>query len=150
MKKLNTVLVLLLAILCLSSCSKDDDGLNAGGKEAKYKVVFKQSGDHNSYKKVVVIAANGSSLYDDIHNERIAKTSFNEDDMKEDVFSVSTETKALQFQVVAGILDLDDKVNGEMVWEVTVYKDGKQVDTRTLTFKDGHKASGNDLNLYFD
>ena len=70
--------------------------------------------------------------------------------MTEEVFSISTEKKAIQFSVVAGVLDLDEEKNGEMVWEVTVYKDDKQIDNRTLTFKDGHKSSGNDLNLYFD
>lgn len=98
-----------------------------------------------------MIAANGSPLYDDIHKERLAKTTFDEKDMTEEVFSVSTEKEALQFQVVAGVLDLDDKkVNGEMTWEVTVYKNDKQIDNRTLNFKDGHKGSGNDLNIYFD
>ena len=150
MKKFSTVLVLLMMVFSMFSCSGDDDELGKGGKDAKYRVVFKQSGDYNSYTKVLVIAANGSPLYDDIHNERIAKSTFNEEDMTEEVFSVSTEKKAVQFSVVASVLDLDDKKNDEMVWEVTVYKDDKQIDNRTLTFKDGHKSSGNDLNLYFD
>lgn len=150
MKKFCTVLVLLMMVFSMFSCSSDDNELDKGGKEAKYRVVFKQSGDYNSYTKVLVIAANGSPLYDDIHNERIAKTTFNEEDMTEEVFSISTEKKAIQFSVVAGVLDLDEEKNGEMVWEVTVYKDDKQIDNRTLTFKDGHKSSGNDLNLYFD
>lgn len=149
MRKWSTVLVLLIAVFSMFSCSDDDS--NEVGKGAKYRVVFKQSGDFNSYTKVLVIAANGSPLYDDIHKERLAKTTFDEKDMTEEVFSVSTEKEALQFQVVAGVLDLDDeKVNGEMTWEVTVYKNDKQIDNRILNFKDGHKGSGNDLNIYFD
>ena len=66
------------------------------------------------------------------------------------LFSVSTESKAIQFQVVGSVLDLDEKANMPMKWEITIRKDGKEIDKRTLEFKDGHIATGNDLNLYFD
>ncbi len=153
MKKFYSALFIsLISVLTLSACSDNDDGKEdeIQGKGAKYKVVFNQSGDHKSYSKILVIAANGSPLYDDIKQERVAKTAFNEEDMTEDMFSISTEKKALQFQVVASVLDLNDAPNASMTWEVIIYKDDKEIDRRKLNFEDGHTTTSHDLNLYFD
>ena len=134
MKKFYSALFIsLISVLTLSACSDNDDG-----KEDK------------SYSKILVIAANGSPLYDDIKQERVAKTAFNEEDMTEDMFSISTEKKALQFQVVASVLDLNDAPNASMTWEVIIYKDDKEIDRRKLNFEDGHTTTCHDLNLYFD
>lgn len=152
MKRLS-VLVLLLAAMAVvfNGCSSDDDEPGSGGKAAMYKVTIKQSGDYQNFIKAVVIVANGTTLKDDIANISLSKTVFGDEDLTGSTFSVSTEGKAVQFAVSGGVADRDEEsITNPMTWEVTVFRDGKEIDHQVLTFEDGHQPNSKDLNLYFD
>lgn len=148
MKNVNVLVLLLLIVLGFSGCSKDDEP--GTGKAAKYQVVITQSGDYQNYIKSVVIAANGSPLFDDIAKQSLSKTVFSDEDLGKAIFSVSTEQKTIQFSVAGGAADRDDEVtNNPMQWEVVVNKDGKEIDRQIFVFGDGQKPSV-PIKLYYD
>lgn len=150
MKKYS-IIMLLLSVVVLSFYSCGDDDGPEGGKAAKYQVIIKQSGDYLNYSKAVVIAANGSTLKDDITGNSLSKTVFNDEDLAGAVFSVSTETEAIQFAVSGRVIDKDEEVvSGPMTWDVTVKKNGKEIDRQTMEFKDGHSLSDPHLELYYE
>lgn len=150
MKKLFVILGFLFVAAFFAGCSDDDSNNPDIGKGAVYQLVIKQSGDYKNFTKSVVIAVNGSDLKDDQSGEIISKRVFDNTDLMVSVFSVSTEGKAVQFAISGGVADLDEEVNQEMTWDITVKKDGKQIDHKTYTFQDGHDSSGLDVNLYYD
>lgn len=146
-----SIIMLLLSIVVLSfySCGDDDDP--QGGKAAQYQVIIKQSGDYLNYIKAVVIAANGTTLKDDITNSSLSKTVFNDEDLAGSVFSVSTEGEAIQFAVSGRVIDKDEEaVSGPMTWDVIVKRNGKEIDRQTIEFKDGHSLNDPHLELYYD
>ncbi len=44
----------------------------------------------------------------------------------------------------------DGVVNEPMQWVVTVYKNGKEIEKKSLVFRDGKEISTDDLNLYYN
>ena len=150
MKRLS-VLVLLFAAMTVVFYSCSDDDEPGSGKAAMYQVTIKQGGDYQNFIKSVVIAANGTTLKDDIANKGLSKTVFSDEDLTGSTFSVSTEGKAVQFAVSGNIADRDEEsVTNPMTWDVTVFRDGKEIDHQVLTFEDGHQPNSKDLNLYYD
>lgn len=150
MKRLCVIMLALSAIAVMFySCSSEDEP--GSGQAAMYRVTIKQSGDYQNFIKSVVIAANGTTLKNDLTNESVSKTVFGDEDLTGHTFSISTEGKAIQFAVSGGVADRDEEsFTNPMVWEVTVFRDGKEIDNQILTFEDGHQPSSKDLNLYFD
>ena len=151
MKRISFLVLLLAAMTAVFySCSNDEDEPGSG-KAAMYQVVIKQSGDYQNFIKSVVIAANGTTLKYDIAKKSLSKTVFSDEDLTGSTFSVSTEGKAVQFAVSGGVADRDEEsITNPMTWDVTVYRDGKEIDHQVLTFEDGHQPSSKDLNLYYD
>lgn len=151
MKQFRILVVLLAAMTAMFySCSNDEDEPGSG-KAAMYQVVIKQSGEYQNFIKSVVIAANGTTLKDDITNKSLSTTVFGDEDLNGSTFSVSTEGKAIQFAVSGGVADRDEEsITNPMTWDVTVFRDGKAIDHQVLTFEDGHQPSSKDLNLYYD
>lgn len=150
MKKLSIIMLLLSAVvLSFYSCS-DDDGPE-GGKAAKYQVIIKQSGDYQNFIKAIVIVANGTTLKDDLTNKTLSTTVFGDEELSGSTFSVSTEGTAIEFAVSGGVTDRDEEtLTDPMIWDVTVFRDGKEIEHQVLRFEDGHQPSGEDLNLYFN
>lgn len=147
MKKLFiTFLALAVSLLSFYSCSDEESG-----KPARYQVIITQSGDYQNYIKSVVIAANGTTLKDDIANTSLEKTIFGDEDLTAPVFSVSTEGTAIQFAVSLGAIDKDnDIVSQPMFWDIVVKRDGQEIDRHSLTFKDGQTLEDAQLNLYYE
>ncbi|WP_438359278.1 beta-barrel fold lipoprotein [Coprobacter fastidiosus] len=44
----------------------------------------------------------------------------------------------------------DGVVNEPMQWVVTVYKNGKEIEKKSLSFRDGKEIGMDDLNLYYN
>ena len=107
--------------LCFVGCSKDDD--EPGGKGAMYEVTIEQSGDFRSFIKSVVVVANGTRLKDGATGESLASPL---------------------------ILSDEGVVNEPMQWVVTVYKNGKEIEKKSLSFRDGKEIGMDDLNLYYN
>lgn len=151
MKRISILVMLLAAMTAVFySCSKDEDEPGSG-KAAMYQVVIKQGGDYQNFIKSVVIAANGTTLKDDIANKSLSKTVFSDEDLTGSTFSVSTEGKAVQFAVSGNVADRDEEsITNPMTWDVTVFRDGKEIDHQVITFEDGHQPDSKDLNLYYD
>ena len=151
MKRISILVLLLAAMTAVFySCSKDEDEPGSG-KAAMYQVVIKQGGDYQNFIKSVVIAANGTTLKDDIANKSLSKTVFSDEDLTGSTFSVSTEGKAVQFAVSGNVADRDEEsITNPMTWDVTVFRDGKEIDHQVITFEDGHQPDSKDLNLYYD
>lgn len=58
---------------------------------------------------------------------------------------------AIEFAVSGGVVDGEDGVvNEPMQWVVTVYKNGKEIEKKSLVFRDGKEISTDDLNLYYN
>lgn len=151
MKRLSLLVLLLAAMTAVFySCSDKDDPAGSG-KAAMYRVVVKQTGEYQNFIKSLVIVANGSTLKDDIANKSLSKTVFGDEELNSELFSVSTEGKAIQFAVSGSVADRDEEsFTNPMTWEITVFRDEKEIDHQILTFEDGHQPSSKDLNLYFD
>ena len=65
--------------------------------------------------------------------------------------TLSTTGKAIEFAVSGGVVDGEDGVvNEPMQWVVTVYKNGKEIEKKSLVFRDGKEISTDDLNLYYN
>lgn len=151
MKRISILVLLLAAMTAVFySCSNDDDEPGSG-KAAMYQVVIKQGGDYQNFIKSVVVAANGTTLKDDLTNRSLETTVFGDEELTGTIFSVSTQGKAVQFAVSGGVADRDEEsVTNPMTWDVTVFRDGKEIESRVLTFEDGHQPNNEDLNLYYD
>lgn len=65
--------------------------------------------------------------------------------------TLSTTGKAIEFAVSGGVVDGEDGVvNEPMQWVVTVYKNGKEIEKKSLVFRDGKEIGMDDLNLYYN
>ena len=151
MKKLFYRLAVCLCVIGgLVGCSKDDEP--GGGEGAMYQVTVQQSGDYRSYIKSVVVAANGTSVINENTNEKFKGTAILDDDaLAVPSVTLSTEGSAIEFAVSGGVVDGEDGVvNEPMQWVVTVYKNGKEIEKKSLVFRDGKEISTDDLNLYYN
>ena len=129
--------------LCFVGCSKDDD--EPGGKGAMYEVTIEQSGDFRSFIKSVVVVANGTQLKDGATGESLASpVILSDEELAVEKVTLSTTGKAIEFAVSGGV------VNEPMQWVVTVYKNGKEIEKKSLVFRDGKEISTDDLNLYYN
>lgn len=135
--------------LCFVGCSKDDD--EPGGKGAMYEVTIEQSGDFRSFIKSVVVVANGTRLKDGATGESLASpVILSDEELAVEKVTLSTTGKAIEFAVSGGVVDGEDGVvNEPMQWVVTVYKNGKEIEKKSLVFRDGKEISTDDLNLYY-
>lgn len=151
MKRISILVLLLAAITAVFySCSNDDDEPGSG-KAAMYQVVIKQSGDYQNFIKAIVIVANGTTLKDDLTNKSLSTTVFGDEELTGSTFSVSTEGKAIEFAVSGGVADRDEEtITKPMTWEITVFRDKKEIDHQVLSFEDGHQPNSDDLNLYYN
>ena len=136
--------------LCFVGCSKDDD--EPGGKGAMYEVTIEQSGDFRSFIKSVVVVANGTQLKDGATGESLASpVILSDEELAVEKVTLTTTGKAIEFAVSGGVVDGEDGVvNEPMQWVVTVYKNGKEIEKKSLVFRDGKEISTDDLNLYYN
>ena len=136
--------------LCFVGCSKDDD--EPGGKGAMYEVTIEQSGDFRSFIKSVVVVANGTQLKDGATGESLASpVILSDEELAVEKVTLSTTGKAIEFAVSGGVVDGEDGVvNEPMQWVVTVYKNGKENEKKSLVFRDGKEIGMDDLNLYYN
>ena len=136
--------------LCFVGCSKDAD--EPGGKGAMYEVTIEQSGDFRSFIKSVVVVANGTQLKDGATGESLASpVILSDEELAVEKVTLSTTGKAIEFAVSGGVVDGEDGVvNEPMQWVVTVYKNGKEIEKKSLVFRDGKEISTDDLNLYYN
>lgn len=143
--------------LCFVGCSKDDD--EPGGKGAMYEVTIEQSGDFRSFIKSVVVVANGTRLKDGATGESLASPLIlSDEELAVEKVTLTTTGKAIEFAVSGSVVDGEDGVvNGEdgvvnepMQWVVTVYKNGKEIEKKSLSFRDGKEIGMDDLNLYYN
>ena len=66
-------------------------------------------------------------------------------------YPLTTTGKAIEFAVSGSVVDGEDGVvNEPMQWVVTVYKNGKEIEKKSLVFRDGKEISTDDLNLYYN
>ena len=67
---------------------------------------------------------------------------------------VSSPEINIRFQNVPDLMLVvdgeDGVVNEPMQWVVTVYKNGKEIEKKSLVFRDGKEISTDDLNLYYN
>ena len=65
--------------------------------------------------------------------------------------TLTTTGKAIEFAVSGSVVDGEDGVvNEPMQWVVTVYKNGKEIEKKSLSFRDGKEIGMDDLNLYYN
>ncbi len=123
--------------LCFVGCSKDDD--EPGGKGAMYEVTIEQSGDFRSFIKSVVVVANGTRLKDGATGESLASPLIlSDEELAVEKVTLTTTGKAIEFAVSGSVVDGEDGVvNEPMQWVVTVYKNGKEIEKKSLSFRDG-------------
>lgn len=143
--------------LCFVGCSKDDD--EPGGKGAMYEVTIEQSGDFRSFIKSVVVVANGTRLKDGATGESLASPLIlSDEELAVEKVTLTTTGKAIEFAVSGSVVDGEDGVvdgedgvvNEPMQWVVTVYKNGKEIEKKSLSFRDGKEIGMDDLNLYYN
>lgn len=136
--------------LCFVGCSKEDEP--GGGEGAMYQVTVEQSGEYRSYIKSVVVAANGTTVVNENTGEKFKGTAvLGDEQLAVPSVTLSTEGSAIEFAVSGGVVDGDDgAVNEPMQWVVTVYKNGKEIEKKSLVFRDGKEISTDDLNLYYN
>ena len=136
--------------LCFAGCSKDDD--EPGGKGAMYEVTIEQSGDFRSFIKSVVVVANGTRLKDGATGESLASPLIlSDEELAVEKVTLTTTGKAIEFAVSGSVVDGEDGVvNEPMQWVVTVYKNGKEIEKKSLSFRDGKEIGMDDLNLYYN
>ena len=129
--------------LCFVGCSKDDD--EPGGKGAMYEVTIEQSGDFRSFIKSVVVVANGTRLKNGATGESLASPLIlSDEELAVEKVTLTTTGKAIEFAVSGSV------VNEPMQWVVTVYKNGKEIEKKSLSFRDGKEIGMDDLNLYYN
>lgn len=135
--------------LCFVGCSKDDE---PGGKGAMYEVTIEQSGDFRSFIKSVVVVANGTRLKDGATGESLASPLIlSDEELAVEKVTLTTTGKAIEFAVSGSVVDGEDGVvNEPMQWVVTVYKNGKEIEKKSLSFRDGKEIGMDDLNLYYN
>lgn len=148
-KNLVLLFMLNICLLGLYGCS-DDDGPE-GGKGSMYQVTLRQAGELDGFIKSLVVTANGTRL---IHEETgkvyEGTVVLGDDDLTDPVITFTTQNKAIEFAVSGAVVDRDDEiVSGPMTWTVTVAREGKEIDQKTVTFEDGKELSSKDLNLYY-
>ena len=151
MKKLFYRLAVCLGmVLGFWACSDDDKP--GGGEGAMYQVTVQQSGDFRSFIKSVVVVANGTQLKDGATGESLASpVILSDEELAVEKVTLSTTGKAIEFAVSGGVVDGEDGVvNEPMQWVVTVYKNGKEIEKKSLVFRDGKEISTDDLNLYYN
>lgn len=136
--------------LCFVGCSEDDDEL--GEKGAMYEVTIEQSGDFRSFIKSVVVVANGTQLKDRVTEESLASpVILSDEELAVEKVTLSTTGKAIEFAVSGGVVDGEDGVvNEPMQWVVVVRKNGKEIERKSLVFRDGKEISTDDINLYYN
>ena len=136
--------------LCFVGCSKDDD--EPGGKGAMYEVTIEQSGDFRSFIKSVVVVVNGTRLKDGATGESLASPLIlSDEELAVEKVTLTTTGKAIEFAVSGSVVDGEDGVvNEPMQWVVTVYKNGKEIEKKSLSFRDGKEIGMDDLNLYYN
>ena len=137
-------------VLGFWACSDDDKP--GGGEGAMYQVTVQQSGEYRSYIKSVVVVANGTTLVNENTGEKFKGTAvLGDEELAASSVTLSTEGGAVEFAVSGGVVDGDDAiVNEPMQWVVTVYKNGKEIEKKSLVFRDGKEISTDDLNLYYN
>ena len=130
--------------LCFVGCSKDDD--EPGGKGAMYEVTIEQSGDFRSFIKSVVVVANGTRLKDGATGESLASPLIlSDEELAVEKVTLTTTGKAIEFAVSGSVVDGEDGVvNEPMQWVVTVYKNGKEIEKKSLSFRDGKEIGMDD------
>lgn len=148
-KNLVLLFMLNICLLGLYGCS-DDEGPE-GGKGSMYQVTLRQAGELDGFIKSLVVTANGTRL---IHEETgkvyEGTVVLGDDDLTDPVITFTTQGKAIEFAVSGAVVDRDDEiVSGPMTWTVTVAREGKEIDQKTVTFEDGKELSSKDLNLYY-
>ena len=150
-KSLYLLAVCMCVALCFVGCSKDDDE-PGGGKGAMYQVTIEQSGDFRSFIKSIVVVANGTQLKDEATGESLASpVILSDEELADKKVTLSTTGKAIEFAVSGGVVDGEDGVvNEPMQWIVTVRKNGKEIESKTLVFRDGKEIGTDDLNLYYN
>ena len=151
MKKLFYRLAVCLGmVLGFWACSDDDKP--GGGEGAMYQVTVQQSGEYRSYIKSVVVVANGTTLVNENTGEKFKGTAvLGDEELAASSVTLSTEGGAVEFAVSGGVVDGDDAiVNEPMQWVVTVYKNGKEIEKKSLSFRDGKEIGMDDLNLYYN
>ena len=118
--------------LCFVGCSKDDD--EPGGKGAMYEVTIEQSGDFRSFIKSVVVVANGTRLKDGATGESLASPLIlSDEELAVEKVTLTTTGKAIEFAVSGSVVDGEDGVvNEPMQWVVTVYKNGKESEKKSI------------------
>lgn len=149
-KSLYLLAVCMCAALGFVGCSKDDDEPGEG-KGAMYEVVIEQSGDFRCFIKSVVVVANGTQLKNGATGEIYTGTAvLGDEELAGTTLTIGTTGKAAEFAVSGGVVDgEDDVVNDPMRWVVTVRKNGKEIEKKTLVFRDGKEISAEDLNLFY-
>ena len=151
MKKLFYRLAVCLGmVLGFWACSDDDKP--GGGEGAMYQVTVQQSGDFRSFIKSVVVVANGTQLKEGATGKSLASpVLLSDEELTVEKVTLSTTGKAIEFAVSGSVVDGEDGVvNEPMQWVVTVYKNGKEIEKKSLTFRDGKEISTDDLNLYYN
>lgn len=150
-KSLYLLAVCMCAALCFVGCSKDDDEPGEG-KGAMYQVTIEQSGDFRSFIKSVVVVANGTQLKNEATGESLTSPAvLRDEELADQKVTLSTTGKAIEFAVSGGVVDGEDGVvNEPMQWIVTVRKNGKEIESKTLVFRDGKEIGTDDLNLYYN
>lgn len=123
-----------------------------GGKGAMYEVTIEQSGDFRSFIKSVVVVANGTRLKDGATGESLASPLIlSDEELAVEKVTLTTTGKAIEFAVSGSVVDGEDGVvNEPMQWVVTVYKNGKEIEKKSLSFRDGKEIGMDDLNLYYN
>ena len=99
-----------------------------------------------------MVVANGTQLKDGATGESLASPVILREKKKTiEKVTFSVTGKAIEFAVSGGVVDGEDGVvNEPMQWVVTVYKNGKEIEKKSLVFRDGKEISTDDLNLYYN
>lgn len=116
-----------------------------------YEVTIEQSGDFRSFIKSVVVVAGGTQLKDGATGETYNGTAvLGDEELDGETVTLNTTGKAVEFAVSGGVVDGEDGVvNEPMQWVVVVRKNGKEIERKSLVFRDGKEISTDDLNLYY-
>lgn len=103
-----------------------------------YEVTIEQSGDFRSFIKSVVVVANGTRLKDGATGESLASPLIlSDEELAVEKVTLTTTGKAIEFAVSGSVVDGEDGVvNEPMQWVVTVYKNGKEIEKKSLSFRD--------------
>ena len=114
-----------------------------------YEVTIEQSGDFRSFIKSVVVVANGTRLKDGATGESLASPLIlSDEELAVEKVTLTTTGKAIEFAVSGSVEG--GGVKEPMQWVVTVYKNGKEIEKKSLSFRDGKEIGMDDLNLYYN